>query len=218
VPLERVTEGGAPARIVICNSEVRHHLAGSEYNRRRLECEEGLRSLKRFAPNMEALRDVRPAFLVEHQADLDPVIYRRCLHVVTENVRVVAAAAALRQGKLGQFGALMAESHRSLQKDFEVSCPELDLLVELAGAMEGVYGARMTGGGFGGCTVNLVRLDQVFQFKALMAARYTAKTGVAPEIYVCEAAEGAGAVGQAAPVEQAWPAGQAAVRRADREE
>jgi galactokinase len=153
-----------------------------------------MQALKQFAPDFEALRDVSPVFLVEHQADLDPVIYRRCLHVVTENVRVAAAADALRQGNLGQFGALMAESHRSLQKDFEVSCPELDLLVELAGAMDGVYGARMTGGGFGGCTVNVVRLDQVLKFKALIAARYTAKTGVAPEIYVCEAAEGAGPV------------------------
>jgi galactokinase len=194
VPLGRVTGGSASVRIVICNTQVKHQLAGSEYNRRRLECEQGMWSLKRFAPDFEALRDVSPAFLEEHRADLDPVIYRRCRHVVTEDVRVVAASAALWQGKLDQFGALMAESHQSLQRDFEVSCPELDLLVDLAQSMKGVYGARMTGGGFGGCTVNLVRLDQVLKFRSLIAARYTAKTGLAPEIYVCEAAEGAGPV------------------------
>jgi galactokinase len=194
VPLDTHTSGVAAVQLVICNTMVRHRLAGGEYNRRREECEQGVRSLQRVLPGIESLRDVTPTQLEAHVTALDPLIYRRCRHIVTENQRVVAAAAALNAGALKKFGQLMRESHQSMQDDYEISCHELDLMVRLAELMDGVYGARMTGGGFGGCTVNLVRADAVLQFRSLIAARYAGATGHAPEIYVCHAAEGAAPV------------------------
>jgi galactokinase len=194
VPLETRTSGIPAVQLVICNTMVRHRLAGGEYNRRREECEQGVRSLRRVLPQIEALRDVTIAQLQAHAAGLDPLIYRRCRHIVTENDRVVAAAVALKAGALERFGQLMRESHQSMRDDYEISCQELDLMVRLAESMDGVYGARMTGGGFGGCTVNLVRADTVVKFRSLIAARYAGATGHAPEIYVCQAADGAAAV------------------------
>ena len=195
VPLDHHTVGpNAAVQLVVCNTMVRHRLAGGEYNRRREECEEGVRSLQQVLPGIEALRDVSPAQLHAHASLLDPVIYRRCRHVVTENARVLAAAVALETGAVETFGLLMRESHRSMRDDYEISCHELDLMVRLAELSEGVYGARMTGGGFGGCTVNLVRADRVVPFRAMIAARYGAATGHSPEIYVCEAAQGAARV------------------------
>jgi galactokinase len=193
VPLD-AHKTGAAVQLVVCNTMVRHRLAGGEYNRRREECEQGVRSLQRVLPDVEALRDVTAAQLQLHGAALDAVIYRRCRHIVTENERVAAAATALKAGALQAFGDLMRASHQSMRDDYEISCPELDLMVRLAESMEGVYGARMTGGGFGGCTVNLVRADAVAAFSALMAEHYAQSTGHTPEIYVCQAAEGAGAV------------------------
>ena len=190
----RAAGAAAAVQLVICNTMVRHRHADGEYNHRREECEQGVRSLQRVLPGIDALRDVTPAQLHSHAAELDPLIYRRCRHVVTENQRVLAAAAALEAGDLQSFGQLMRESHRSLRDDYEVSCPELDLMVRLAESADGVYGARMTGGGFGGCTVNLVRADAVPAFSALMAERYAGATGQIPEIYVCQAADGAGPV------------------------
>ena len=124
---------------------------------------------------------------------LDPLIYRRrCRHVVTENERVRAGAAALAAADFEAFGSLMCDSHRSLREDFEVSCDEFDLMVRVALSVEGVYGARMTGGGFGGCTVNLVRAEAVPRFTAEVAERYGEGSGHRPQIYVCAAADGAG--------------------------
>jgi len=111
--------------------------------------------------------------------------------VITENARVLAAAEALKKGELDRFGGLMAESHRSLRDDYEVSVPELDLMVELASKVEGVYGARMTGGGFGGSTINLVEADRDEYFKRVVAAAYEEDTRLKPEIYICEASRGA---------------------------
>jgi galactokinase len=179
------------AQLVICNTMVRHRLAGSEYNRRREQCELGVQGLARKIPGMTALRDVSSEQLRALKDMLDPLIFRRCRHVVSENERVVAAASALEGADLAGFGALMRESHRSLRDDYEVSCDELDLMVRLADSIDGVYGARMTGGGFGGCTVNLVRTDRVQPFCAQLAADYARATGRRPEIYVCEAADGA---------------------------
>ncbi len=195
LPLEPQPAGARrPLQIVICNTMVRHQLAGSMYNRRREECEEGVRVLARAVPGIAALRDVSPAVLEQHRSLLDPTIYRRCRHVVTENARVCAAAKALEAADVREFGALMRESHVSIRDDYEVSCEELDLMVSLADSLEGVYGARMTGGGFGGCTVNLVRSEAVANFRSSIFERYLAATGRAPEIYVCEAADGAGPV------------------------
>jgi len=191
LPLQLQTPAAA-AQIVVCNTMVRHQLAGGEYNRRREECEQGVRSLRQIMPGVESLRDVSLQALRRHENALDPLIYRRCRHIVTENERVLAAAAALKSADLAEFGMLMRESHRSLRADFEVSCDELDLMVKIAESIEGVHGARMTGGGFGGCTVNLVRSDAVPRFKAEVAERYYQGTGLEPQIYVCAAADGAG--------------------------
>lgn len=178
-------------KLVICNTMVKHALASSAYNERRAQCEAGVRHLAQFLPNVTALRDVTIDQLEQFGRDLPGVIYRRCLHVITENARVLAAAEALEQQDLHRFGELMAESHRSLRDDYEVSSRELDLMVELARKVEGVYGARMTGGGFGGCTVNLVDGEHVQEFKQSVPEEYRGVTGLKPEIYVCEPSNGA---------------------------
>jgi galactokinase len=176
--------------LVICNSMVRHELAGGEYNVRRQQCEEGLAILRRFVPQARSLRDITPEQVTQYTGELPEVLYRRCRHVVTEIQRVTDAAAALNQGNMERFGELMRQSHISLRDDYEVSCPELDLLVNIAWQQPGVYGARMTGGGFGGCTINLVKREAVQQVTGYLAAEYQAKTRVQPEIYISGAAAG----------------------------
>ena len=181
----------ADIQLLICNTMVKHALASGGYNERRAQCEEGVRELSKVWPGITALRDVSLVELEQQRDVLRPVIYSRCKHIVSENERVLASAAALERSDLGGFGTLMNESHRSLRDDFEVSCAELDLMVELARRVEGVYGARMTGGGFGGCTVNLVARNQVEQFKLIVGPGYQKATGLKPEIYVCQAMKGA---------------------------
>jgi galactokinase len=179
-------------RLVLCNTMVKHGLAGGEYNKRRAECEEATRRLATVIPNVRALRDVTPGDVEEHRTILPGILHKRARHVTTENVRVPAARDALKRGDLAAMARLMAESHESLRDDFEVSCPELDLVVELARGIGGCFGARMTGGGFGGCTINLVIADKCEEFVGLMRDAYHRATGKAPEIYVCNAAGGAG--------------------------
>jgi galactokinase len=178
-------------RLVVCNTMVKHDHASNAYNERRQQCEAGVKHLAQFVPNVTALRDVTFEQLEQFGRDLPEVIYRRCHHVVTENARVLAAAEALENGELARFGHLMAKSHASLRDDYEVSSRDLDLMVELASKVEGVYGARMTGGGFGGCTINLVDVEHVDKFTGVVAAGYEQATGLKPEIYVCEASNGA---------------------------
>ena len=178
-------------RLIICNTMVKHELASSAYNERRAQCEAGVKHLAKFVPNVVALRDVTIGQLEQFGRDLPEVVYRRCRHVITENVRVMSAARALKDGDLREFGRLMAESHQSLRDDYEVSSKELDLMVELAREVEGVYGARMTGGGFGGCTVNLVNDEHVQPFRENVAPEYERITGLDPEIYICKASKGA---------------------------
>jgi galactokinase len=184
----------AEVSLVICNTMVKHDLASGEYNTRRAECEEGVRRLSLKMPYIRALRDVGVEDLDRYCSDLPQTIYQRCRHVVTENARVCDAAAALEKADLATFGRLMAESHMSLKNDYEVSCPELDLMVEIAGQVEGMYGARMTGGGFGGSTVNLVDKRAVAEFHRSVATKYEKATGLSPQILVSAAAEGAGEV------------------------
>lgn len=181
-------------RIVICNSMVKHELAGGEYNKRRADCEAGVQFLQQHLPNIRALRDVSMEQLAEFGGNMPERVFRRCRHVVSEDARVLAAAQALRTGDLRHFGALMIASHISLRDDYEVSCRELDLLVEIARCCEGVWGARMTGGGFGGCTVNLVVEGAVDSFRTRVLRQYQQTTGINPDIYVCTAADGAGRV------------------------
>jgi galactokinase len=178
-------------RLIICNTMVKHELASSAYNERREQCEAGVKYLSQFLPNVTALRDVTFAQLEQYGSGLSEVVYRRCRHVITENARVLSAGDVLEQGDLERFGQLMAESHQSLRHDYEVSSEELDLMVELAREIKGVYGARMTGGGFGGSTVNLVDDEQVEGFREHVAQRYEEITKLKPEIFICNASNGA---------------------------
>jgi galactokinase len=177
--------------IVICDSGVKHELASSAYNERRAQCEQGVRRLQRDAPHIRALRDATLADLDRVAADLGSTVHQRCRHVVSENLRTTAAAEALKEGELTKMGELMAASHRSLRDDYEVSCVELDFLVDTASSVAGVLGARMTGGGFGGSTVNLVRRDSIAAMQEKVTAAYTARFGRAPRISVSQACAGA---------------------------
>jgi galactokinase len=181
--------------LVICNTMVPHRNVSGEYNLRRAQCEEGVKFFAAQVPGVRALRDVSWEQLQQYAKDLDETIFRRCRHVITENARTIEAGAALQSGQIQRFGDLMYESHRSLKNDYEVSCPELDIMVELASGMAGAYGARMTGAGFGGCTINLVERDRVSAFTGDITKRYKEKTGIDPQSYVTTAADGAGQVG-----------------------
>lgn len=177
-------------RIIVCDSGVRHSLVGSEYNERRAACNEAVRLLRARLPKIGALRDVSVDDL-EANADLLPAaILPRARHVVTENQRTVRAATALEHGDLALFGRLMNESHASLRDDYEVSVPEIDLLTDLARAVPGCYGSRITGGGFGGSTVSLVTLSAVEAFAAQVAEAYKAQSGRDTTIHVCTPSEG----------------------------
>ncbi|MFP5501584.1 MAG: galactokinase [Candidatus Sericytochromatia bacterium] len=193
VPL-RLAEAGVS--IVITHSGVRRGLVDSEYNARRAECAEAVailaKKLKR--PEIKALRDVTLAELKKQEKALPATVARRARHVVSENERVLEGVEALSAGKLEKFGKLMNASHASLRDDYEVSCPELDVLVEMTQGHSGVFGARMTGAGFGGCTVALMATDAVESFKADVVPAYEAQTGKKAEVYVCEAAAGASVV------------------------
>jgi galactokinase len=180
-------------KIVICNTMVKHQLSGGEYNRRREECEQGVNILSKLYPGIKALRDVSADQLAAQKVAMPAVIYKRCLHVVEENGRVMEAVQGFRSGDLQRVGSLMHDSHRSLRDLYEVSCPELDIMVESAQGLPGYYGGRMTGGGFGGCTVNLVESTQAESFAQRIAQRYRQKTGIPPEVHVCSPANGAGA-------------------------
>jgi len=179
-------------RLVICNTKVKHEISGGEYNRRRAECEEGVKMLSRWYPGIRALRDVSSQQLEDHSKDLPDITYKRCAHVVRENQRTLDGAECLAAGDLSGFGKLMAESHESLRDLYEVSCRELDVMVESARGLPGFWGGRMTGGGFGGCTVNLVEASAAQSFATSISQRYQQATGIKPDVYICSAADGAG--------------------------
>jgi len=180
--------------LVLCDTNVSHSLAASEYNTRRRECEAAVHLLEHALPGIRALRDVTPVGLEAERHRLSPLLYRRARHVVTENERVLLAAAALRAGNLLELGDLLYRSHHSLQHDYEVSCPELDFLVDQTRDRDYVLGARMMGGGFGGSTLNLVEGAQVDSFLKAIAAAYRAKMGREMKSYVVEVVDGAGIV------------------------
>ncbi len=180
--------------LVISNTMVKHSLSQGEYNDRRAECEEGVRILARFIPQAKALRDVELGDLEKYGPELSEKVFRRCRHVISENARALQAADALDSGNFACFGELMRQSHHSLRDDFEVSCAELDLMVELGEQVPGVYGTRMTGGGFGGCTITLIQGGSVEAFEKHVSEGYERATGRKPEIYVCSAADGVGKV------------------------
>ena len=188
----------ARVRLVICNTMVKHKLQASEYNVRRAECEEAVRKLSEALPGISSLRDVSPEQLVENKNLLSETLYRRCRHVISENKRVRMVAELFGAGKTEGLREVMAASHESLRDDYEVSCRELDAMVEIAGRQQGVYGARMTGGGFGGCTINFVDAEQAGEFQRRVSAEYEAAIGLRPDIYICEASQGAELVETAA--------------------
>jgi galactokinase len=179
---------------VVLDTKVEHSLASNEYNKRREECEAGVELLKKHLPSIKALRDVRIDELEQFKSDLTEVVYRRCRHVITENERTLKAAEYFKKNDVESAGKLMFESHRSLRDDYEVSCPELDTLVEIAGANTTVLGARMTGGGFGGCTVNIVRKNGLDRFLDDVRSTYERVYKREPGIYEFSAADGASEV------------------------
>lgn len=178
-------------RLVICHSGAPRSLAASAYNARLAECDRAVTALARLDPAIRALRDVTPELLEAGRGLLDEVAFRRARHVVTEDARVRATVAALESGDLVGIGELMAASHASLRDDYEVSSDALDALVEIAGGIPGVVGARLTGAGFGGCTVNLVHAAAVEPLRAAILEGYPARTGLEPHVYEVRAAAGA---------------------------
>jgi galactokinase len=180
--------------VVVCDTRKQRGLVDSEYNARRQECERGVELLQRRLPHVAALRDVTTRDLGHYGHTLPDVVLKRCRHVVTENERVLAGVEALRVGDIVEFGRLMDQSHSSLRDDYEVSCRELDLMVEAARGAPGCLGARMTGAGFGGCTVNLVRAESADEFAQHVSQQYGHETGTGPGIYVCQASAGAGEI------------------------
>lgn len=180
--------------LVVADTTLRRELAQSEYNTRRAQCEAAVRGLRQALgdDSLTALRDVSLADFNAHAASLDPVVARRARHVVEECARTDAAVGLLHAGRVADFGALMNACHASLRDLYEVSGPELDAMAAAAQALPGCYGARLTGAGFGGCTINLVATDAVSAFVPALAAAYKNATGLTAEIYVCQAAAGAG--------------------------
>jgi galactokinase len=177
--------------VVIADSKKKRGLVDSEYNRRRQECEEGVRILQRAGENVRALRDVTLEMLESHAQRLPATVQKRCRHVVTENQRVLESVEALRRGDLRRFGELVNQSHDSLRYDYEVSCEELDLLVETARGVRGVVGSRLTGAGFGGCTVTIVREDAVEELTRRTQEAFRTRFGYEPELMTSLPCEGA---------------------------
>jgi galactokinase len=178
--------------IVVADTTIRRKLTDGEYNKRRAACNEAVRLLQDDLPTIRSLRDVALADFNNLAAKLPTEVQQRARHVVDELERTKQAVALLEIGDLSTFGELMNACHASLRDYYAVSCPELDLMVEVAQSLPWCYGARLTGAGFGGCTVNLVAHEQVDRFTKFLADGYFAKTGLNAEIYVCEASQGAG--------------------------
>jgi galactokinase len=176
--------------LVIVNTMVKHSHAGGEYNTRRAEVEEGTAVLRRHRPEIRKLRDATVEDLAKWGGEMPENVLKRIRHIITENTRTVAAADALEAGDLATLGRLMYEAHVSYRDDFEASCPEADVLVELARKEPGCVGARLTGGGFGGCTVNLVESAQAKGFSDSVRKGYREATGIDPDVYLCHASAG----------------------------
>lgn len=180
--------------IVLCDTKIRRELASSEYNIRRQQCEKGVELLGKYDDSVESLRDVSKDLLEAHKDEMEPVIYKRCKYVIEENERVEQACADLEKGDIGAFGQRMYGSHTGLSEMYEVSCEELDVLVEEARKIDGVLGSRMMGGGFGGCTINLVKESALESFSETIKKRYNRRTDKEIEIYKTQIGQGAGAV------------------------
>ena len=179
-------------RIVLCDTQVKHSLASTEYNTRRKECENGVTILKKHYSNINSLRDVSIDQLAKHKNEFDPITYKRCKYVLEEIARVLDCSALLKVGDLIGFGKNMFKTHEGLSKDYEVSCEEMDFLVDEAIATNMVIGARMMGGGFGGCTINLVKISQLDQFIKTMTDSYKRKLNLDLKTYMVKIENGTG--------------------------
>ena len=187
--------------IAICNTKVKRELAASEYNKRRAECERGVEILSRWIPGISSLRDIALTDFKKHEEELPALTQKRCRYVIEENARVLEAVSVLKgrsqsaseetDASLIRFGSLMNASHNGLRDDYEVSCKELDLLTDIARSITGVIGSRMTGAGFGGCTVSIVHQDALEIFQTRVTTEYHEQTGIEPEIYLCNVSDGA---------------------------
>ena len=187
--------------IAICNTKVKRELAASEYNKRRAECERGVDILSRWIPDISSLRDIALTDFKKHEEELPALTQKRCRYVIEENARVLEAVSVLKgrsqsaseetDASLIRFGSLMNASHNGLRDDYEVSCKELDLLTDIARSITGVIGSRMTGAGFGGCTVSIVHQDALEIFQTRVTTEYHQQTGIEPEIYLCNVSDGA---------------------------
>jgi galactokinase len=177
--------------LVIANTMVKHSVAGGDYPTRRRESEAACAVIASHRPGVKFLRDATLADLDKWGNEMEPKSLMRARHVISENLRTRAACEALLRGDMKELGRLMGEAHRSYSKDFEGSCVEADAMVELAQDLPGLIGARLTGGGFGGCTVNLVEQSEAGKFAESLGARYAAKTGIEPQIHICHASGGA---------------------------
>jgi galactokinase len=191
-PFERKDVG-----IVLCDTQIRRALASSEYNVRRQQCESGVDVLRRHDPSIRSLRDVSLDLLAEHRRELDDVVYRRCTYVVEENARVSRACAHLKANDIRSFGNEMFASHAGLRDSYQVSCRELDVLVEQASALKGVVGARMMGAGFGGCTINLVEEGHLSGFIDAMEEQYRTTIGSILKIHTARIHTGTAKVSEA---------------------
>ena len=190
----RFVELPAGITFVAVNTMVKHALAGSAYKERVAECAAAVAGIREKFPEVESLRDVSPEQLESAAPSLPPVVARRARHVVTEDARVGRFVEASARSDVALMGKLLVESHRSLQHDYEVSCAELDFLVDTALGIDGVLGSRMTGGGFGGCTVTMLRPDAVERFGEEMARAYQRQFQTTPQVYACRPSAGAGEV------------------------
>lgn len=181
-------------RILAVNSMVKHELGSSAYSERVDECQAAVAAIREVSPEVQSLRDVSSDLFERVQERIPPVPRKRARHVISDNQRVLDLAAAARARDLNKMGRLFVASHRSMQHDYEISCEEIDFLVENAMGVEGVYGARLTGGGFGGCTVNLVAPSAVERFEERLTSAYRDRFGITPVFYDCKPAAGAGPI------------------------
>lgn len=179
-------------RLLLCDSKVHRELAGSEYNVRRRQCEEGVEILSDLNPKIKTLRDISSDLLEENRGKLSAVVYDRCRFVLDENQRVLQACSDLQNGDLTAFGKKMIRSHTGLRDLYEVSCSELDFLVEQAVQLPGVFGSRMMGGGFGGCTISLVKKENADEVSRVLFDAYKKETGIEAEIHEVKTADGTG--------------------------
>ena len=178
--------------VIAVNSMVKHDLGTSAYRERVAECQQAVAALRKIDGSIESLRDAPLDFFIRVQESIPPLPRQRARHVISDTQRVVDFAAAAKNGDLSEMGKLFVASHRSMQYDYEISCEEIDFLVDAALNIPGVYGARMTGGGFGGCTVNLVEPGAVSRFREQLSSEYQARYQLQPVFYDCEPAAGAG--------------------------